>query len=211
MSIRVVRKRADAYQHGDLRRALVQAGLKLLEEKGVDGLSLRAAAELAGVSHAAPYRHFRNKDALISAIAEEGFRLFTAAMRKEIDASEDRGVFARLRASGQGYVSFATRHPAYFRTIFGRPVWREGGEGWESLRAAGEESYAVLRELVVEGIASGEVRAGEPDQIALAAWSLIHGFSMLVIEGRLPSLGSSAALRGMTEALLRSLERGLAP
>jgi AcrR family transcriptional regulator len=212
MSIRVVRKRADAYQHGDLRRALVQAGLKLLAEKGVEGLSLRAAAELAGVSHAAPYRHFQNKGALVAAIAEEGFRLFTAAMRKEIDASEDRTVLARLRAAGQGYVSFATKHPAYFRTIFGPPVWSKGGPGWDSLIAAGEESYGVLRGLVVEGIENGELQAGDPDQISLAAWSLTHGFCMLLIEGRLAPKGvGPATVRGLTDALLLSLERGLAP
>jgi len=133
-------------------------------------------------------------------------------MRQEIDASEDRGLFARMVASGHGYVTFATRHPAYFRTIFGQPIWREGGVGWESLRAAGEEAYGVLRGLVVEGVESGALRPGNPDQIALAAWSLIHGFSMLVIEGRLEPMGiGPASLRGVTEMLMRSLERGLAP
>src|SRR5215510_13444423 len=107
MSIRVARKRPDAYQHGDLRRALVQAGLKLLSEKGVDGLSLRAAAELAGVSHAAPYRHFRDKAALVAAIAEEGFRLLTRRMREEIAACRSPDVLSRLRAAGRGYVFFA--------------------------------------------------------------------------------------------------------
>src|SRR3954469_24156481 len=127
MSIRVARKRADTYQHGDLRRALIQAGLKLLAEGGVAALSLRAAAQLAGVSHAAPYRHFRDKDALVAAIAEEGFKLLTRRMREEIaneraGAEPGRhppGVVERLRAAGRGYVSFAVEHPAYFRTVFG--------------------------------------------------------------------------------------------
>ena len=79
MKIRVARKPAHAYQHGNLREALIQAGLKLLGEAGVQGLSLRAAAQLAGVSHAAPYRHFKDKDALVAAVAEQGFRLLTAA------------------------------------------------------------------------------------------------------------------------------------
>src|SRR6185369_11386433 len=113
MSIRVPRKRADSYQHGDLRHALIQAGLKLLGERGVEGLSLRAAAELAGVSHAAPYRHFADKDALVAAIAEEGFRLLTRRMRDEIDASGSNDALARLQASAIGYVSFAVEHPGY--------------------------------------------------------------------------------------------------
>src|SRR3954464_1315173 len=118
MPIRVQRKPRDAYQHGDLRHALIQAGLKLLAEGGAGELSLRAAAELAGVSHAAPYRHFRDKNALVAAIGEEGFRLLTRAMRQEIAAADPGDVLARLRASGRGYVLFAVRHPAYFRTIF---------------------------------------------------------------------------------------------
>jgi AcrR family transcriptional regulator len=211
MSIRVVRKRRDAYQHGDLRRALVQAGLKLLSEKGVDGLSLRAAAELTGVSHAAPYRHFRDKDALVAAIAEEGVRLLTAAMRQEIEASGARSVLTRLRAAGRGYLSFAMRHPAYCRTIFGQPIWSEEGPEWASLRASGEEAYGVLRGLVVEGLKRGELRAGDPDQISLACWSLIHGFSMLTIESRLQSLREDPTRAGaLLEALQGSLELGLA-
>ena len=154
MSIRVARKRADAYQHGDLRRALIQAGLKLLSEGGVAGLSLRAAAELAGVSHAAPYRHFRDKNALVAAIAEEGFRLLTAEMRAAIVACGSSDLLVRLRAAGSGYVTFALRHPAYFRTIFSEVTYSEKDTEPEmqALRAAGEEAYAVLRDLIGEGI-----------------------------------------------------------
>src|ERR1700755_3363189 len=98
MKIRVAKKPADSYQHGDLREALVDAGLKLLIEGGVEDLSLRAAAQLAGVSHAAPYRHYRDKDALVAAIAERGFRLLTESMRSELaehPAADPRG---RVRA-----------------------------------------------------------------------------------------------------------------
>src|SRR3954464_13883235 len=106
MSIRVARKRADSYQHGDLRPALIQAGLKLLGEGGVRGLSLRAAAQLAGGSHAAAYPDFRDKDPGVAAIAEEGFRLLTRRMRDEIEACTSTDLLARLRASARGYVSF---------------------------------------------------------------------------------------------------------
>ena len=125
MKIRVARKPANAYQHGNLREALVQAGLKLLTDGGVAGLSLRAAAQLAGVSHAAPYRHFKDKDALVAAVAEQGFRLLSATMRAEMErAGEVAGAGAastrdRLRALGRGYLRFATEHPAYLQVIFG--------------------------------------------------------------------------------------------
>jgi AcrR family transcriptional regulator len=212
MSIRVARKRPDAYQHGDLRRALVQAGLKLLAERGVAGLSLRAAAELAGVSHAAPYRHFRDKEALVAAIAEEGFRMLTRHMREEIAAVAGESLLTRLGAAGQGYVSFALSHPAYFRTMFGgvfAPAVKDGKQS--SLQAAGQESYDVLRTLVDEGLAKGTLRAGTPDEIALAAWSLVHGLGMLLIDGQLtPMHESRPQVRAITETLLGMIERGLA-
>ena len=215
MSIRVARKRADTYQHGDLRRALIQASLKLLSDGGVAGLSLRAAAELAGVSHAAPYRHFRDKSALVAAIAEEGFRLLTAEMRGAIAACGSSDLLARLRAAGSGYVTFALRHPAYFRIIFGEVTYadKETEPEMRALRVAGEEAYAVLRDLVAEGIRRGRLRAGDPDQLSLAAWSLVHGLSMLTISGHLSRLGANpadpATLQPVTAALIHLLETGI--
>jgi AcrR family transcriptional regulator len=212
MSIRVARKRSDAYQHGDLRHALVQAGLKLLSEHGVAGLSLRAAAELAGVSHAAPYRHFRDKSALVAAIAVEGFKLLTRSMRAEVEACSSGDTLLRLRAVARGYVSFAVAHPAYFRTIFAERVWLDKNDPLkDSLVAASRESFGVLRGLIDEGIRNGHLRAGDPDQISLAAWSLVHGLSLLIIDGQLGSLCETpAAIRSVTDSVGKMLQRGIA-
>jgi AcrR family transcriptional regulator len=125
--IRVARKPVDAYQHGNLAEALVQAGLKLLSEGGVEKLSLRAAAQLAGVSHAAPYRHFRDKDALVSAIAERGYRLLTASMKEELERCRSREPGARLQAIGVGYLRFGLSHPAYLQVIFGGVLTADRG------------------------------------------------------------------------------------
>jgi AcrR family transcriptional regulator len=212
MTIRVPRKPIDAYQHGDLRPALIKAGLKLLSEGGVNALSLRAAAELAGVSHAAPYRHFRDKHALVSAIAEEGFRLLTRHMRDEMSRADQTDVLARLQASAFGYVSFAVEHPAYFRTIFGGAVCGVGQEPAPSLLEAGDEAYHVLRDTVAQGIAEGLLRAGDPEQLSLAAWSLVHGLGMLIIEGQLRNLPSDAGhVRALTEGVTTLLMNGLRP
>jgi AcrR family transcriptional regulator len=119
MKIRVTKKAPDAYQHGDLHEALIDAGVKLLMEGGADALSLRGAAQLAGVSHAAPYRHYKDKDALIAAIAERGFRLLTAKMRSHLEASGARKASRKLVALGVGYVMFGMEHPAYLQLIFG--------------------------------------------------------------------------------------------
>ncbi|HXJ21643.1 MAG TPA: TetR/AcrR family transcriptional regulator [Polyangia bacterium] len=209
MPIRVARKRPDSYQHGDLRAALVQAGLKLLTEGGVPALSLRAAAQLAGVSHAAPYRHFRDKDALIAAIAEEGFRMFTAAMRREMDAAGPDPVM-RLRACAWGYVSFARAHPGYFRTMFGAGVRRDCDDATASLDAAGQESYGVLRDQIADGISRGWLRPGDADELSLAAWSLVHGLSLLLIDGQLGgTVPDDATARAVTERLIRLLQMGL--
>jgi AcrR family transcriptional regulator len=219
MSIRVSRKPANAYQHGNLRQALVQAGLKLLSEGGVQNLSLRAAAQLAGVSHAAPYRHFRDKDALVAAIAEQGFRLLTASMRAEEADQERRLGLAvsalpageRLVALGRGYFRFATSHPGYLQVIFGGALAPDLCP--PELRAAGAEAYGVLRDAVAEGIARGELRQDDPDVLSLACWANIHGFSHLYVNRALdrqdaPPLAQAAA-EGLAEQLLRLVGSGI--
>lgn len=213
MSIRVARKRADTYQHGDLRPALIQAGLKLLGDEGVQGLSLRAAAQLAGVSHAAPYRHFRDKSALVAAIAEEGFHLLTERLRGEIAACGSSDLWTRLRAAGTGYVSFAIEHPAHFKIIFGSghaDVIGGGTGAPQSLRSAGEEAYNVLRELIAEGVRRGKIRHGDVDELCLSAWALVHGLGMLIVDVNVGGLRDKpSAVRETTETLVRFLEGGL--
>ena len=208
MKIRVARKPEDAYQHGNLREALVQAGLKLLTEGGVEKLSLRAAAQLAGVSHAAPYRHFRDKDALVAAIAAEGFRLLTARMAEEKARCQGKGVRERLSAIGVGYVAFALENPGYFRVIFGGFACVDPSA--PELEAAASPSYGMLRELIVEGVTTGVFRAGDPDELSLAAWALVHGLGMLAIDGALaPRLEGAEAFKRVTQSLTTLLQEGL--
>jgi AcrR family transcriptional regulator len=207
MAIRVARKPTDAYQHGNLREALVQAGLKLLSENGVGGLSLRAAAQLAGVSHAAPYRHFRDKDALVAAIAEQGFLLLTETMRVELARCPHEDAPRRLEALGQGYVGFALAHPAYLRVIFGGVI--DKTEMPAGLIAAGTDSYELLRGVVARGLERGELRGGDADTVSLSCWSMVHGFSMLCIDQALPQLVDRKATLQVAAEMLRLLELGL--
>jgi AcrR family transcriptional regulator len=209
MAIRVPRKPRDAYQHGDLRHALIQAGLKLLAEGGADALSLRAAAELAGVSHAAPYRHFKDKSALLAAIAEEGFRQLTARIRQEMASCAGGDLMLRLRAASVGYVLFAIENPASFRLVFGGTL--EKGEVPPSLNQAGTEAYHTLRDLIVEGVSAGRLRAGDPDTLSLCAWSLVHGLANLVIDGMVePGLAADEErVRAITTAVTDRLGQGL--
>jgi AcrR family transcriptional regulator len=206
MSIQVARKKRDSYQHGGLREALVQAGLKLLAESGVEGLSLRAAAQLAGVSHAAPYRHFRDKRALVAAIAERGFRMLTLSMRAEVGPLTTPDTRERLIALGVGYLRFATTSPGYLHVIFGGVL--AGEDVPRSLAEAGAEAYETLRAEVASGIERGELRPGDPDVQALACWSMVHGLSMLIINGALPA-ATGKVQRQLIEQLIRLLGVGL--
>lgn len=208
MKIQVRRKPSHSYQHGDLRAALIQAGLKLLSEGGVAGLSLRAAAQLAGVSHAAPYRHFSDKGVLVAAIAEEGFRLLTASMRDEVARAQPTTTEAHLRALGVGYVEFAVQHPAYLHVIFGGLAGK--AEKTPALVAAGDEAYSVLRDAVAVGVSRGDLRDAEIDTLALACWSTMHGLAMLVVDRALPPLlCKESAAREMAIALMRLLFEGI--
>jgi AcrR family transcriptional regulator len=207
MRIRVTKKAPNAYQHGDLREALIDAGVKLLLEGGADKLSLRGAAQLAGVSHAAPYRHYRDKSALIAAIAERGFRLLTAKMCAQLEASGARKAGRKLVALGVGYVMFGMEHPAYLQLIFGG--FRSHADMTPELAAAGAEAYVVLRDTVAAGISSGELRKAEVDDVTLACWSIVHGLSMLLIHGAIPKPDTSQLEAALVERLLGVLEQGI--
>ena len=102
--------------------------------------------------------------------------------------------------------------PPYFRTIFGGSPWLAKSAEAAGLRAAGDEAFNVLRGLVVEGLESGQLRPGNPEHVSLAAWSLVHGLSMLTIDGQLEGLmDEPAQVRAITDALLHMLTQGLAP
>lgn len=173
---RAARKRR--YHHGDLRRAMIDAALRLVETEGTEALTLRAAARLAGVSQAAPYRHFTNKEALLAAVAEEGFRALMAAMRRATAASGS--ALDRMRALGLGYVGFATSHPSHFRVMFGREM--ADRSAYPSLREAAAKTFRMLVEAISHCQRAGLVRSGEPEELALTAWASVHGVSALLVD-----------------------------
>jgi AcrR family transcriptional regulator len=172
------------YHHGDLRNALIQAGLSILAEEGVQALTLRAVARRVGVSHAAPYRHFSDKEALLAAIAEQGFDLLTAS----VGAAAERfpaDPAAQLAEAGWAYVQFALEHPAHLRVMFGgvirTPAMHPG------LRTAGARAFTSLGDIVQAGQQAGTIIDGAPEQLTLTAWSLVHGLAVLLIEQQIPA------------------------
>lgn len=176
------------YHHGNLRPALIEAAVQLLEEVGPQEVSLREVARRAGVSHAAPYRHFADKDALLAAVAEEGFGLLTGSMRARMDKAGAHPA-ARLEACGLGYVAFAVKHPAHFRLMFGRELHDRRAR--PELFKASEEAFQVLVGALAPVLQAAGLKEGsrKAEMIALASWSTVHGLSMLFVDGQLQDRG----------------------
>jgi AcrR family transcriptional regulator len=193
------------YHHGDLRQALIEGAIALIAEQDVDSLSLREVARRVGVSHAAPYRHFPDKDSLLAAVAEEGFMGLTQAMKGKIEqAGEDP--LERLEATGVGYVQFAIAHPSHYRVMFGR---HRGEELPNPERARiGGQAFQVLLDGIKAGQDCGAVRAGDPIQLAWVAWSTVHGLSMLLIDQRLP-VTPDQDIKALLTFVTHSLTTGL--
>lgn len=171
----------DTYHHGDLRNALIEAGVKMLETDGAQGLSMRKLAKQAGVSHNAPYMHFADKEALLAAIAEEGFHILAAAVSDAIARAGDDWQ-QQLLAGSWAYVDFALAHPNHLQVMF-----REyDPEKYPSLYAASIGSLELLRALIEQGQLSELVISGDSQELATFIWSLLHGVSTILAGRKLP-------------------------
>ena len=160
------------YHHGNLREVLIAEGVKLIEEKGVNALTLREIGERAGVSRTAPYRHFPDKIQLLEAIGEAGFTEFADALEAARDGAKPK-FGARLDAMGIAYLKFAAERRAYYEVMFGAGY--AGGP-------AGQRAFEVLESLIRSGQASGDVRPGDSAAVAKVVWSLVHGIAMLRLD-----------------------------
>jgi AcrR family transcriptional regulator len=173
------------YHHGDLRRALVDAALALAEETQLSDFSLREVARRAGVSHNAPYAHFQDKGALLAAIGVRAYESLQAATTGA--AAGCRTAEEALLAIGRAYVMFGLGHVARYRLMWGQALTVDG-QLPEPVRQAAEAARAVLREIIIRGSRDGsfDVASDDEDAVAVAvvsAWSLVHGFTLLAIDG----------------------------
>lgn len=199
--------RPKPYHHGDLRNALIEAGIELLAEGGAAALDLRKVARRAGVSHAAPYRHFADKQALVAAIDERGFGLLAERIRLGLEAAPS-DTAARLTAIARAYVGFAHDRPWLMREMFsGLTVERET---LPDLMAASKDVYYQYAEVIRAGQRRGEIIDGEPAALASVLWSLLHGVAMLTIEGQMsPYVATPEALDRAIEYSIDLLIHGL--
>ncbi|WP_370313401.1 TetR/AcrR family transcriptional regulator [Sagittula sp.] len=164
------------HHHGNLKPALVEAGIALLEEGGLEALSLRKCAARAGVSHAAPAHHFGNAEGLRRAIADEGFARFEKAMLRHAEAAPQTPR-DRLRGIARGYLAFARSEPALYDLIFS---FREASPFTEQERGA-SAAYRVLRDTCAPLVPPGT----DPLVIETQVWALVHGFILLEMTGRI--------------------------
>ena len=164
------------YHHGNLREALIRAALDLIAEKGPGGFTFADAARSAGVSSAAPYRHFRDRDALMTDVARRGFERFTTALtRAWNDGRPDP--FAAFEAVGRAYIAFARDEPAYYSAMFEAGVPLDADP---ELRQAADRAFGVLRQ-AAETLSARLPAAGRPPALmmALHIWALSHGVASL--------------------------------
>jgi AcrR family transcriptional regulator len=188
----------DGYHHGDLRNALVALAVRLIETSGTSSFSLREAAREVGVSANAAYRHFDDKSALMTAVAAFGFRqLATQMVGAMASAAGGRAKgpasVARFKAVGRAYVEFAVAHPELFRVMFGEcgAECRQAEPGDDATEDPWSLLGKTLDALVADGLLATEVRPGAE----LKAWSVVHGFASLALDGlaALPSPDERAA------------------
>ena len=182
MESHIDRQKPKPYHHGDLRNALIQAGLEILAEGGVQELDLRKVARRSGVSHAAPYRHFADKQALIAAINEEGFHMLAERIRSTLNEVSDEPS-EQLLGVALAYVRFAKENPWLMREMFsGITIERET---FESLHTASKSVYRLYAEVIRSGQERGKIVDGDPTALAGVLWSVLHGLAMLIIENQM--------------------------
>lgn len=171
------------YHHANLRQALIEAGLAILAEEGAEALTLRAAARRAGVSHNAPYRHFADKEALLAAIAEEGFVMLAAAVERASArfVSDPR---QRLEEAGWAYIQFALTHPDHLRVMFGGMV--PNPQAHAGLSSAGKRAFEQLATIIRDGQRAGAIVDLSERALAVSAWAMVHGLATLLSSAPIP-------------------------
>ncbi|MEV7590335.1 TetR/AcrR family transcriptional regulator [Streptomyces sp. NPDC089922] len=189
------------YHHGNLRAALLERAEAVLASQGADSLSLRGLARDLGVSHAAPGRHFRDRRALLDALAVTGFHRLNERMRAEADAPGP--VTDRLAGLGRAYVDFAVAHAPLLSLMF---TAKHADESTPELRELGHRSLEIAAGLITDAQREGAVRAGDPGRLAQVAFSTLHGLALLAVG----SLLEDTPLPEATELALDVLLTGLA-
>ena len=193
-----MKKRSQPFHHGDLKRALINATLKLVRSVGPQGFTLNEASRQAGVAKSAPYKHFKDKDALLVEIALQG----TRRMEQEVRSAAGLGATPRekLLAVGLAYIAFSKQHPDFFAIMFQAGIDKNA---YEELSLAATSVFSIADELAQEI----EDSSAKARRLALAVWTMAHGFAMLLSEDAFARTKNVAFIetdaRQMLEMILR--------
>ena len=168
------------YHHGDLKNALIEAGIKTLAEDGINGFSLRKVARLAGVTHSAPYAHFADKQALIAAISIDGYKKIHERIER-VNTTYPDDPQRQLVETAWEYVQFGFTEPDHFKVTFSGTVEKE--REYPELVEIAAKTFEEFRQLIIRCQKSGLIGSGEPDLVAVSLWGLVHGFVNLIQNG----------------------------
>ena len=180
--------RSRPYHHGNLREALLAAGVALIAEAGPTGFKLREVARRADVSHNAPYRHFPDKNALLSALAAQGFDALALSLNKA--ARRGDTPLDRLRQAGLAYIVFALDRPEHFSVMFDAAAASTS----DPAHSAGERAFQALTGLIGQCQSANLLPTGDSRKLAYVAWSLVHGIAKLALAGHFKPASKSGIL-----------------
>ena len=194
------------YHHGDLRTGLIEAAERLLRDHGSWTFTLREVARAAGVSHNAPYNHFEDRSALLSAVTVRAFAALKEALAAAIKQAGGSTTVVQIEAAATAYVLFAVAQPARFRLMFSADTAQSA---LADVGIAAEAAFGELKSVITQGVAEGALRPDPLDMHALSAWSLVHGLSGLIIDRRIAVAVDSAAIADLARAVGATLIDGL--
>jgi AcrR family transcriptional regulator len=202
------RKPSRPYHHGNLREALIEATLQLVEEGGPEAVTVREAARRAGVSSGAPFRHFPNRTVLLTAVAEEATHRLHAAVFRAVEQAKARGPLARLRAVGVAYLRWASENPTHFAVVSNRGLIDYDSS--VSMPRENEEIQGLMSRLLEEAQQKSEALSADPVGMRLVMRALVYGLARMRVDGHLPQWGVTAsrpepALESALDLFLASL------
>ncbi|MFJ6536093.1 TetR/AcrR family transcriptional regulator [Paenarthrobacter sp. NPDC091711] len=192
------------YHHGKLREALLERAMETIEEAGVDGLSLRQLARDVNVSHGAPAKHFRDKQALIDAVALAGFESMNRLIQDAAQSGEDlRGRFVSV---GKAYVHFAVEHPALLTVMYST---KHHPDSSDELRNTGVQGIHVAQAMIAEAQEAGALAAGNPETLAMVCFVSLHGTALLAAGGQLDGNSVEDVITATTDTLWAGMASGV--
>ena len=168
------------YHHGDLHSEILRVARVLLEENNIASLSLRTVAKMIGVSHTAPYRHFKNKEGLLAGIASQGYEELTEQLKAAVDSHPNQPAL-QLEEAGRRYVQLGLISPQCTQLMFGGVLPRD--DRYPEFKVSSERAFDSLKKIIKSGQSNNVFKNDDPQILALAAWSGIHGLTMLLISG----------------------------